>query len=153
MKTSKRPWSSFCPNQINRERKTTKFRAFSSSIYQIKELFSFSIQIFPHNIENQLTCNYSFCIKWFHLLHWNWWVQNEVLPGEICNKTNVIFKVVWKKKKVKILVEIWLWFFCFFWRYRFLRSLPRTLAQYNYFKVYPWETKQQSFLFLNYLLM
>lgn len=99
MKTSKRPWSSFCPNQINRERKTTKFRAFSSSIYQIKELFSFSIQIFPHNIENQLTCNYSFCIKWFHLLHWNWWVQNELLLGEICNKTIILFLKLYGTKR------------------------------------------------------
>lgn len=81
---NKWPWSSFCPNQINRERKTRKFLAIPSSIYQIEKLFSFNIQIFPHNVENEL--NYSFCIKWFHLLHWNWWVQNEVLPGEICNK-------------------------------------------------------------------
>ena len=53
---NKWPWSSFCPSKINRERKTRKFRAISSSIYQIEKLFFniFKIPIFPHNFENEL---------------------------------------------------------------------------------------------------
>lgn len=44
-------------------------------------------------------------------------------------------------------VPIWLWFLCFFWRSRFLRSLPRTLAQFDFYKIYHWETKLQWYLF------
>ena len=44
-------------------------------------------------------------------------------------------------------IPIWLWFLCFFWRSLFLRSLPRTLAQFDYYKIYHWETKLQWCLF------